>query len=59
MKVKSKISYLGEINSILSGKMAEQLAVEFNVKNVTYVHTYTAAAHSTHTRTSSFIWFGL
>ena len=36
MKVKSKISYLGERNSILPGQMAEQLAVEVNVKNVTY-----------------------
>ena len=34
MKVKSKISYLGERNSILPGQMAEQLAVEVNVKNV-------------------------
>ena len=36
MKVKSKISYLGERNSILPGQMAEQLAVEVNVKNVMY-----------------------
>ena len=36
MKVKSKISYLGERNSILPGQMAEQLAVEVDVKNVTY-----------------------
>ena len=35
MKVKSKISYLGERNSILPGQMAEQLAVEVDVKNVT------------------------
>ena len=34
MKVKSKISYLGERNSILPGQMAEQLAVEVDVKNV-------------------------
>ena len=34
MKVKSKISYLGERNSILPGQMAEQLEVEVNVKNV-------------------------
>ena len=39
MKVKSKISYLGERNSILPGQMAEQLAVEVDVKNVTYTHT--------------------
>ena len=38
MKVKSKISYLGERNSILPGQMAEQLAVEVHVKNVTLVH---------------------
>merc|ERR1712080_639888 len=36
MKIKSKISYLGERNSILPGQMAEQLAVEVDVKNVTY-----------------------
>ena len=36
MKVKSKISYLGKRNSILPGQMAEQLAVEVNVKNVTH-----------------------
>ena len=35
MKVKSKISYLGERNSILPGQMAEQLSVEVDVKNVT------------------------
>ena len=35
MKIKSKISYLGERNSILPGQMAEQLAVEVDVKNVT------------------------
>ncbi len=35
MKFKSKISYLGERNSILPGQMAEQLAVEVDVKNVT------------------------
>ena len=39
MKVKSKISYLGERNSILPGQMAEQLAVEVNVKNVTEEYT--------------------
>ncbi len=36
MKVKSKISYLSERNSILPGQMAEHLAVEVDVKNVTY-----------------------
>ncbi len=36
MKIKSKIHYLGERNSILPGQMAEQLAVEVDVKNVTY-----------------------
>ena len=39
MKVKSKISYLGERNSILPGQMAEQLAVEVDVKNVTHAHS--------------------
>merc|ERR1712112_681809 len=37
MKIKSKISYIGERNGILSRQMAEQLAVEVDVKNVTYV----------------------
>ena len=41
MKVKSKISYLGKRNSILPGQMAEQLAVEVDVKNVTQ-QQYTA-----------------
>ena len=44
MKVKSKISYLSERNSILPGQMAEQLAVEVNVKNVTEQQHGTAAA---------------
>ena len=35
MKVKSKIRYLGERNSILPGQMAEQLAVEVDVKSIT------------------------
>ena len=39
MKVKSKISYLGERNSILPWQMAEQLAVEVDVKNMTHTHT--------------------
>ena len=55
MKVKSKISYLGERNSILPGQMAEKLAVEVNVKNVPEEeHT---AVHSS-SRTSSIILFG-
>ena len=37
MKFKSKISYLGEKISILPWQMAEQLAVEVDVKNVTDV----------------------
>ncbi len=41
MKVKSKISYLGERNSILPVQMAEQLAVEVDVKNVTDTQTHT------------------
>ena len=35
MKFKSKISYLGEKISIQPWQMAEQLAVEVDVKNVT------------------------
>ena len=34
MKLKSKISYLGEKISILPWQMAEQLAVEVDVKNM-------------------------
>ena len=34
LKFKSKISYLGEKISILPWQMAEQLAVEVDVKNV-------------------------
>ena len=34
-KVNCKISYLGEINSILPGQMTEQLAVKVDLKNVT------------------------
>ena len=34
MKIKSKISYLGEKNNILPWQMAEQLAVEVDEKNV-------------------------
>ena len=45
MKIKSKISYLGERNSILPGQMAEQLAVEVDVKNMTE-QQYTAAAQT-------------
>ena len=44
MKFKSKISYLGEKNSILFWQMSEQLAVEVNVKNVTEQQHGTAAA---------------
>ena len=40
MKIKSKIRYLGERNSILPGQMAEQLSVEVDVKNVTYTQTH-------------------
>ena len=42
VKFKSKISYLGEKISILPWQMAEQLAVEVDVKNVTdTVHSST------------------
>ena len=40
MKFKSKISYLGKKISILPWQMAEQLAVEVDVKNVTDGCTY-------------------
>ncbi len=54
MKVKSKISYLGERNSILPWQMAEQLAVEVDVKNIKeYVRNIME-----YTWTSCFIWFG-
>ena len=56
IKFKSKISYLGEKISILPWQMAEQLAVEVDVKNVTE-HTAAAAA-AVQSRTSSFILFG-
>ena len=48
MKLKSKTGYLGEKISILPWQVAEQLAVDVNVKNVTEDGTWT----------SSFIWFG-
>ena len=56
VKFKSKISYLGEKISILPWQMAEQLAVEVDVKNVTQQQQqqYTAV----HSRTSPFILFG-
>ena len=46
VKFKNKISYLGEKISILPWQMAEQLAVEVDVKNVTeqQQQQYTAAA---------------
>ena len=43
VKFKSKISYLGEKISILPWQMAEQLAVEVVVKNVTQQQQYRAA----------------
>ena len=54
MKVKSKISYLGEKISILPWQMAEQLAVEVDVKNVTDGTRNTEDGR----QTSSFIWLG-
>ena len=57
MKIKSKIRYLGERNSILPGQMAEQLAVEVDVKNLIEQQHGTAAA--VHSRTSPTICFGL
>ena len=50
MKFNSKISYLGEKINILPWQMAEQLAVEFDVKKRDV---------RTDGRTSSFIWLGL
>ena len=50
IKYKNKISDLGEKISILPWQMAEQLAVEVDVKNVTQYGT----AHSS-SRTSHFI----
>ena len=57
MKFKSKMSYLGKKISILPWQMAEQLAVEVDVKKVTQQQQqqYTAV-HSS--RTSPFILFG-
>ena len=54
MKFKSKTGCLGEKISILPWQMAEQLAVEVDVKNVTEDGTV-----RTDTQTSSFIWLGL
>ncbi len=51
MKIKSKISYLGERNSFIPGQMAEKLAVEVDVKNLTDGQAVAA-------RTSSIICFG-
>ena len=45
VKFKSKVSYLGEKISILPWQMAEQLAVEVDVRNMTY--TAAAAVHRT------------
>ena len=55
MKIKSKISYLGERNSFIPGQMAEKLAVEVDVKNVTEEYTVHSSSRS---RTSSIILFG-
>ena len=57
MKIKSKIHYLGEKNGILPGQMAEQLAVEVDVKNVTY-GTQNQCKKCDGTRTSLDICFG-
>ena len=60
VKFKSKISYLGEKISILPWQMAEQLAVEVDVKNVTHI---AAAVHSSSSSSSTqqdkliyFVW---
>ena len=52
MKFKGKISYLGEKISILPWQMAEQLAVEVDVKNFPY------GRRMEYGWTSSFIWLG-
>ena len=46
VKFKSKISYLGEKISILPWQMAEQLAVEVDVKNVTEYGTVHSSSRS-------------
>ena len=53
VKFKSKISYLGEKISILPWQMAEQLAVEVDVKNVT---EYRAAAAVQTDKPIYFVW---
>ena len=55
MKVMSKISYLGERNSILPGQMAEQLSVEVDVKNVTHRCKKRDTQTHTHTQTAIFV----
>ena len=45
MKFKRKISYLGEKISILPWQMAEQLAVEVDVKNMTQQQYTAGQAH--------------
>ena len=45
VKFKRKISYLGKKISILPWQMAEQLAVEVNVKNVMYGTRKTDGTH--------------
>ena len=54
MTFKSKISYLGEKISILPWQMAEQMAVEVDVKNVMYGRRTEDGTH----RTSFFTWLG-
>ena len=54
MKVKSKISYLGEINSILPGQMAEQMAVEVDVKNV--MHGAAVNSSTKQDKLHCFVW---
>ena len=58
IKYKNKISDLGEKISILPWQMAEQLAVEVDVKNVT---EHTAAVHSSSTQDKPiyFVWIAL
>ena len=58
IKFKNKISNLGEKISILPWQMAEQSAVEVDVKNVTH-RTAAAAVHSTEDKLIYLVWIRL
>ena len=59
MKIKSKISYLGERNSFIPGQMAEKLAVEVDVKNVTYTVHSTQQQEQEQDKLHYFVWIFL